>query len=110
MTARAGNGGLAFVVQSAVKPPLGVSERIQSFVASMEEKIAALTAEEFAILIAGVKTSVKEKDTDIFIEAQRYDDAIATTYQFDKKQLRIEDIDAVTKEEFIEFASNLLYK
>lgn len=61
-----------------------VSRRIRAFVSSMEEKIDGLTDEAFATLVTGVKSTVGEKDTDIFVEALRYEEAINTKYLFDK--------------------------
>lgn len=59
--------------------------------------------------MSGLKNTIKEKDTDIFAETVRYEEAINTQYIFDKKQKRIEDLDLISLEEFIKFTSDLLY-
>ncbi|KAL4454183.1 hypothetical protein ABPG74_012140 [Tetrahymena malaccensis] len=107
---RSGIGGIVFVVQSNVKPPIEVSNRIKAFVQSMEEKLTNMTEEQFKVLVDGVKNTIKEKDTDIFSEAVRYEEAINTQYIFGKKQKRVEDIENVTMEEFIKFGKSLLYQ
>lgn len=75
----------------------------------MEEKITGMKDDQFTTLVQGVKNTVKEKDTDIFAEAARYEEAINTQYNFAKKQKRVEDLDLITREEFITFSENLLY-
>jgi insulysin len=98
-------------IQSSVKCPQYLSERIKTFVDSMRKKVEELTDEEFKKFADSVKIKILEKDFNIVQETERYWREVRTNrFLFDRKEASAKEIDDLKKDELKALFEEVFYK
>lgn len=101
--------GLKLNIQSPVAGPVTLLERVDSFLASHAEVVAAMPEEEFATIRAGLVTDLLEKDTQLY---QRSGSLRSDLYRgvtsFDSAEQRAALVGALTRDEMAAFYREVL--
>jgi insulysin len=81
------NAGLHIIIQSGVKDPHYLNNRIEEFLTAFRVDLAAYSAEKFASFVTAVVEKLAEKPKNIDEESGRYWEEIRTgRYLFDRKK------------------------
>jgi len=103
--------GYNILVQSSKKGPQYLSQRIFAFIDGIRDKIKNLTNEEFAQYVESVRVKIAQQDLSIQEEANRYWKEIAKhTYLFDRKEVSLDELTKVKKEDVITLFEDIFYK
>lgn len=96
--------GFTITVQSSVQNPNYIATRIESHINNMKAKIAELSDEEFKNHVESLRVGLKKADLSIFDEASRnWSEIESHQYEFDWRQMQLDELDAATKGDLIEF-------
>ena len=93
------------VIQSTKANPEVLDERIEAWIATVEDHLKALTPEEFELNKEGLIALKLEKFTSLRKEGAYYWDIISTphTYDFDRRKKEADAVRQITKEDVIEW-------
>jgi len=98
-------------VQSSKFGPEYLSKRVFAFIDSMKESVNGLSEEEFQKYVESVRVKVAQKDLSIMQEGSRYWDQIIThRYEFNRKEINLEELKKLKREDFVELFNELFYK
>jgi len=96
--------GLYFVVQSLVKCPEYVWQKINEFIADGEKTITEISDDKFNTYVSSLTTELKKKDLKLSDEANRnYFQVKNREFIFDIKEVNLELIKTITKQDMITF-------
>jgi len=97
--------GYRIIVQSSVKDPAYLDERIETFLKEFREVIIKMPEDEWLRNLSSVITKKLEKDKSLKQESYRYWKEIVNphTYIFDRAQREVELIEKIQKQDIIGF-------
>jgi insulysin len=105
MRSDCGVNGFRIILQSSVKDPVFLDQRVEAFLSSVKEMLVTLPDEEFANHVEALVTKKLEKDKNLKQEANRYWKEIVAphTYIFDRDTKEAEFLKTLKKEQVIAF-------
>jgi len=107
VTYRIDNGvmGYRVLIQSNVKAPDYVDDRIETWISSLESYLNDMSGEEFENYINGIISAALEKDKSLKQEFDRQRTEISHphTYEFERKEKNVEILKQIKKEDIIKF-------
>jgi len=96
--------GFGTVIQSNVRDPTFLDERIEIFFQTSLEMLQNLTQEDFQKNINALIVQTLEKDKRLAQETTRFwEEIITRKYEFDRAHKEVEEIKTFTKEDLIQF-------
>jgi insulysin len=102
------NEGLVCLVQSSVKPPEYVWQRIKLFFEDIEKQISELSDELFSTHVNSVITNKKQKDLKLSDEIYRNAYEIKSrAFVFDRREKQIAILENLKKEELVNFFNEM---
>ncbi|EFJ11426.1 hypothetical protein SELMODRAFT_447027 [Selaginella moellendorffii] len=99
--------GVQFIVQSTVKDPNGVEERVEDFLKSFETTLTNMSDEEFQRNVEALVEIKLEKHKNIYEETNFFWMEIDNgACKFDRQQVEVAALRTLTKDELLEFYIN----
>jgi len=98
-----------FVIQSGNYSPASLSDKVETFTATLPDSLYNLPEEEFQIIKNGVIEKIKEKPTSIAEQAEQYN-SLAFDYNanFNRKEELIHAVNNLSKEQAIKVLKRVL--
>ncbi|CAK8543240.1 unnamed protein product [Lathyrus sativus] len=96
--------GLQFIIQSTVKAPGGIQERVEAFLKTFETKLNEMTIEEFKSNVNALIDMKLEKHKNLREESTFFWREVNDgTLRFDRRDFEIEELRKLTLQELIDF-------
>ncbi len=106
-----GVSSLQFMVQSERKDPQYLASRVWEFLKDFKEKLINLEENEFEKFKRSILVKIMEKDLNIWQEGSRFwDEILKHHYDFHKKETDRKGLEAIGRNEFVDFVKDLLYE
>lgn len=102
--------GAHFHVQSATYDPLHIHARIDAALGVLEQKVGALSDDDFASYVAGERALLESKPRSLNEESNWYwGEIIAREYRFDRVEYHLAALSALNKARFVTLLGRLLH-
>jgi len=99
-----------FVIQSDVKWPFYLRQRIASFIEGLKEKVQNVSDEDYNKYIESVKTEYLQKPLQLYEEAERHWEEIKTQqYFFNRRKRYAELLADISKKDFQDHVASVLF-
>jgi len=96
--------GMLFLIQSGVKQPLYLNERIDAFIISFTKTLNELQEEDFNTFVNSTIALLQEKDKNLSQETNRWwSEIIQNSYRYDKEKFIVAELQKLTKKDLIFF-------
>ena len=98
-----------FVVQSSGYGPDELRKRADTFIATLPQKLAATTDEQWATLVAGARSTLSEKPKSISAKASLFfDEAYTYGGEWDRREAALAALDSLTRDKAVAILNTAL--